>query len=146
MRSRNHKGATEMVDKISYIPQQPIAPIKDPNQISGRKTSVPSGKPDNSVSFDSLLKEQLVAKKAVTFSGHAQQRLKARNISFSSQQLDRITDAIDRAAVKGARDSLLLVDNVAAVVSVENRTVVTVVDGASMKDNVFTNIDSAVIA
>ena len=39
---------------------------------------------------------------------------------------------------------MIMVDRVAYLVSVENRTVVTAVDDDSMKENVFTNIDSAV--
>ena len=50
-----------------------------------------------------------------------------------------------KAAAKGAKESLVMVDNVALVVSVKNRTVITAVDQANLKDNVFTNIDSAVI-
>jgi flagellar operon protein len=36
-------------------------------------------------------------------------------------------------------------DKAALVVSIKNRTVITAVDPGSLKDNVFTNIDSAVI-
>jgi flagellar operon protein len=38
-----------------------------------------------------------------------------------------------------------MVDDVALVVSIKNRTVITAVDKASLKENVFTNIDSAVV-
>ena len=54
-------------------------------------------------------------------------------------------DGVDRAAAKGAKESLVLVDNAALVVSIKNRTVITAVDQAHLKENVFTNIDSAVI-
>ena len=130
-----------MVDKITYIPQQPIRPVTDTQKVASKTTGQKA-----SVGFDDVLGEQIAVRNGVRFSGHAQQRMKMRNIDFNPQQMDRITSAIDRAAEKGARDSLLLVDNVAAVVSVENRTVITVVDGGQLKDNVFTNIDSAVIA
>ena len=52
---------------------------------------------------------------------------------------------VDRAAAKGAKESLVMIDDVALVVSVKNRTVITAVDKAQLKENVFTNIDSAVI-
>jgi len=64
---------------------------------------------------------------------------------LTSNDIDKIESAIDRASQKGATDSLLLMDDLAMIVSVKNRTVVTVVDSGRMKDNVFTNIDSAVI-
>ena len=65
---------------------------------------------------------------------------------MDKSHLDRLNGAVQRAADKGSRDALVLMDNVAMVVSVKNRTVVTVVDKDSLKQNVFTNIDSAVIA
>ncbi len=58
---------------------------------------------------------------------------------------DRVKEGVDRAAAKGARESLVLMDNVALVVSIKNRTVITAVDKANLKESVFTNIDSAVI-
>ena len=60
--------------------------------------------------------------------------------------LGRLSEGVGRAAGKGSRDSLVLVDGTAFVVSVSNRTVITAVGSEHMKDNVFTNIDSAVIA
>jgi len=78
-------------------------------------------------------------------SGHAQTRLQSRNIEMNSAQWDRVVGGVERAAQKGSRESLVMVDDVALVVSVKNRTVITAVDKAQLKDNVFTNIDSAVI-
>ena len=60
--------------------------------------------------------------------------------------MNQLKSAVDKAAQKGARESLILMNNdLALVVSVTNRTVITAMDGASIRDNVFTNIDSAVI-
>lgn len=81
----------------------------------------------------------------IKFSSHAQQRMRTRSISFSPQEMEQIQSAVSKAAAKGARESLLLINNKALVVSVPNRTVITAVDEASLKENVFTNIDSAVI-
>lgn len=80
------------------------------------------------------------------FSAHAQNRLQSRQIPFGAGELDRLQGAVQRAASKGSRDALVLMDDIAMVVSIANRTVVTVVDKDSLKQNVFTNIDSAVIA
>ena len=83
---------------------------------------------------------------AVRFSAHAQTRLNSRRISLDAEHLDRLQGAVQRAAGKGSRDALVLMDDLAMVVSITNRTVVTVVDKDNLKQNVFTNIDSAVIA
>lgn len=80
------------------------------------------------------------------FSGHALQRVERRGIDLSPQTLQRLQAGVDRAVGKGARESVVLVDDTAFVVSVRTKTVITAVDHAHMRDHVFTNIDSAVIA
>jgi flagellar operon protein len=82
----------------------------------------------------------------IQFSGHALQRIQRRGIDVSPQTLVRLHEGVARAAGKGARESVVLVDGTAFVVSVRNRTVITAVDPGHMRDHVFTNIDSAVIA
>jgi flagellar operon protein len=82
----------------------------------------------------------------VKFSAHALQRVERRGIDTSPATLARLGDGVDRAAGKGARASVVFVDATAFVVSVPNRTVITAVDRDHMKQQVFTNIDSAVIA
>jgi flagellar operon protein len=95
--------------------------------------------------FDALLQTNVERGGALKFSAHAKERLSLRNINLSAEDISRLTDAVNKAAGKGARQSLLVMDNQAFIVSVTNRTVITALDGGSMKENVFTNIDSAVI-
>ncbi|MBW4839130.1 MAG: flagellar biosynthesis protein [Paenibacillaceae bacterium] len=90
--------------------------------------------------FKEMLEDRLVH-----FSNHAVKRLEQRGIELQPEQLNKIESAIDSAAAKGAKDSLILLKDMALIVNVNNRTVVTAMDGSSMKDNVFTQIDSAVI-
>jgi flagellar operon protein len=135
-----------MVDNSMYIPQKPLVPVSDAQKVKALQEQNRSAHKGAPVSFEDTLSGVIGKSKEIRFSGHAQERLRMRNIELNPQQMQRISDAVDRAAGKGARDSLLLVDNLAAVVSVANRTVITVVDDASMRENVFTNIDSAVIA
>jgi flagellar operon protein len=80
------------------------------------------------------------------FSRHALARVQRRGIDLDRTTLGRLSEGVGRAAGKGSRDSLVLVDGTAFVVSVSNRTVITAVGSEHMKDQVFTNIDSAVIA
>lgn len=79
------------------------------------------------------------------FSNHAIERMQRRGITYSPEQMGRIERAIDKAAAKGSRETLLLTEDSAMIVSVNNRTVVTVMDKNSLKENVFTNIDSTVM-
>jgi flagellar operon protein len=80
------------------------------------------------------------------FSAHATSRMSSRNIGMTPELMSKLENAVSGAAVKGARDSLILMKNCAFIVNIPNRTVVTAMDGECMQDNIFTNIDSAVIA
>ena len=90
--------------------------------------------------FRDMLQEQLVR-----FSHHAEVRMQQRGIELKPEQLARLQSAIDKAAKKGSKEALILMDNMAMIVNVKNKTIVTAIDGDAMKDNVFTNIDSTVI-
>ena len=80
------------------------------------------------------------------FSKHAIERAQRRGIPLDASTLSRLQEGVGRIAGKGSRDSLVLVDGNAFVVSVPNRTVITAVGSEHMREHVFTNIDSAVIA
>ena len=101
----------------------------------------PAGGP----AFGDLLAGKLKSS-PLTFSGHALQRIERRGINLDPTTMKRLEDGVNRAAAKGCRDSLVLVDKTAFVVSVPNRTVITAVDQQHMHEQVFTNVDSAVIA
>lgn len=91
-------------------------------------------------SFQEVLQDNVVR-----LSQHAETRLQQRGIQLKPEQLSRIQTAIDKAAAKGSKESLVLMDNIALIVNVKNRTIVTAMDGTAMKENVFTQIDSAII-
>ena len=92
--------------------------------------------------FQRILEAKLAPE--LKISAHAQKRMAERGITLSPQDLAGIREAIGKAKTKGCRESLVVLDQVALVVSVENQTVITAVDARSLKENVFTNIDSAV--
>lgn len=83
---------------------------------------------------------------AIQFSKHATKRLEQRGLDMDAQRMARLERAVGQAEAKGSRDSLILLDELALVVSVQNRTVVTAMDEQSTKEHVFTNIDSVVFA
>jgi len=94
----------------------------------------------NQPSFQDVLREKLIR-----FSHHAEIRLQQRGIVWNEDKMAKLEKAVSKAEEKGARESLILFPDVALIVNVKNRTVVTAIDGDQMKDNVFTQIDSAVI-
>ncbi|AFY02988.1 TIGR02530 family flagellar biosynthesis protein [Bdellovibrio bacteriovorus] len=81
----------------------------------------------------------------VKFSNHAIERMRTRGINYSPEDISKLSDAVSRAAAKGSKDSLILMNDSALIVSVKNNTVVTVMDKNALKENVFTNIDSTVV-
>jgi flagellar operon protein len=90
--------------------------------------------------------EHLRRADTIRFSGHALERLDRRGIAIGEATMARLDDGLQRAAGKGSRESVIFVDGTAFVVSVPNRTVITAVSPEHMRQHVFTNIDSAVIA
>lgn len=128
-----------MTDNRILFPQQPVFPVQKPansgqSEVNKAKLIGPS--------FEQVLNKEM---NGVKFSQHALQRLQSRNINLNQAELSKLNGAVEKAAQKGAKESLILMDNLALVVSVKNKTVITAMDGANIKDNVFTNIDSAVI-
>ncbi|MGZ4310459.1 MAG: TIGR02530 family flagellar biosynthesis protein, partial [Solirubrobacteraceae bacterium] len=103
---------------------------------------LPAGTP----TFASVLARSTTAAQAPIFSRHALERVTRRGISLDQSTLQRLAGGVSRAATKGSRAAVVFVDNTAFVVSVPNNTVVTAVGSEHMREHVFTNIDSAVIA
>jgi len=100
----------------------------------------------NEGSFASILQQKSFEQKELKFSKHAEQRMQQRNISFSGAQMERLLGGVSKASEKGVRDSLVVVDDVAVVVNIPNRVVVTAANSSELKESVFTNIDGAVFA
>jgi len=124
-----------------FFIQQPIRPIGQPIEKYNGKA-----KPDkNHSSFHEVFQTQLAENREIKFSKHAQERLSLRDIKLNQEAITKLNTAIDKAAKKGAKESLILMNDLAFVVSVQNKTVITAINGANIKDNVFTNIDSAVV-
>jgi flagellar operon protein len=97
-------------------------------------------------SFADVLAQRTSAAQSPQFSRHALDRVQRRGIELDKPTLARLGDGLQRAAGKGARNAVVFVDNTAFVANVPSNTVITAVDSEHMREHVFTNIDSAVIA
>ena len=101
------------------------------------------------ISFQDILREKTYQKdisgQELKFSKHASNRLNDRGINLSESQVERLEDGVRKAEQKGIKDSLVIVDELAFIVNVPNNTVVTAMDSTETDDNVFTNINGAVI-
>jgi len=129
-----------MAEKIFIPPHTPITPVRPigNSQIITKAT-------EKKNSFGQIFQQQLEKQNSLKFSAHAEKRLQQRNITLDEEKMAKLESAVSKAEAKGAKESLILMNNLAFVVSVPNKTVITAMDQAGMKENVFTNIDSAVI-
>lgn len=123
----------------SFYPKAPILS----NQNSLKSSKLHSTQVINT-SFAHQLQQKL-QEPELKFSQHAKVRLEERGIDLSSDLVDRLNDGIKKAQVKGSKESLLLMEGLAFVVSVKNKTVITAMEQKSLSDQVITNIDSAVL-
>ncbi len=129
-----------MAAKIDGI-KPPFVPIGGVDGLPSTRRPIPTSGPD----FHDILLEKLGSEREIKFSAHAQNRIQSRNIPLTSDAVRQLVKAVELAEQKGARDSLILLEDLAFIVNIGNRTVITAMDGESMKENVFTNIDSAII-
>jgi flagellar operon protein len=97
-----------------------------------------SNKRKTEVNFEDVLNSE----KKLKFSAHAQKRMESRNITINSDEMKKIEESVAKLRNKGCQDSVILSQDRAYVISIKNNTVVTIVDEGSLKDSVFTNIDS----
>ena len=118
--------------------------LKKTSGIHNKTLVIPQPKPRVRESFARVLESQK-RDTEVKLSAHAQERLRQQNITISPQDISKISDATRKAEMKGSRESLILLRDLALVVNIKNRTVITAVDKARQKDKIFTNIDSTVI-
>ena len=107
-----------------------------------RKSIAGANKNKNNKSFASILDNKIQKNDKVTFSKHANSRLQQRNINLSDTEIEKISNAINKADEKGIKNSLIMMDEIALIANIKSRTIVTAVD--SVKDKVFTNIDGVV--
>jgi flagellar operon protein len=133
---------------MSVFPINPGTPPPAPAQINSTSKVIDRSRPTfDPGAFQRELNARISpAATSLTFSRHAQKRLDMRGISFTRDGLNRIEQAVDKASEKGGRDALVMAGELALVVNVPSRTVVTVMNRDSMQESVVTNIDSAVFA
>ena len=102
---------------------------------------------ESEVSFSQILKSKQETKTEteLKFSKHAANRLADRNIDLTQEQMQRLENGTKKASEKGINESLVLIDQLAFIVSVKNNTVISAMDQKEANYNIFTNIDGAVI-
>jgi len=135
------KLAELALNKSAYPLRSDQAKQANLNSVSGQNNqSENSGK-----NFSEVLNQRIDNLHNLKFSAHATSRMNSRNIQPSESELLRLTNGVDKARENGSNSSLILVDEMAYVVSVKNQTVITALNKAAAQGNVFSNIDSVAI-
>lgn len=117
----------------------PFLPIGGVDGLAGRRPfEIPEER-----SFKKVLDAELGELK---FSKHAQDRLQERKMELNDTDRQQLAKAVSLAEQKGSQDSLVFLRDMAFIVSIKNKTVVTAIDSEHLRENVFTNIDSAIVA
>jgi len=113
----------------------------NPQNPSGVKIQKSSTQIDFAEALTKKTEEQ-----AIRFSNHAQKRLQSRAIQLGDDGLARLAQAVEKADKRGGKESLVLMDDLAFIVNVKERLVVTAIDSNERGEGVFTQIDSVVLA
>ncbi len=120
-------------------------------QMTGRylngRNSQSVKKTENITVFQEILqqKSDVASREGLKFSKHADARLQDRDIHLTQEQLQRLEMGTKKADEKGIKESLMIMDDMAFIVNVKNHVVVTAMDQSANSENIFTNIDGAVI-
>lgn len=119
------------------------------HKVSGTKNT------DNAASFEEVLSKQRSIAQVLDgqsidigrlkFSKHAGNRLAERNINLTDEQMERLENGVSKAGSKGIKESLVILDNYAFIVNTNNNTVITAMNQGYEEENIYTNIDGAVI-
>jgi flagellar operon protein len=121
----NRIDGKNLIDKLQY--QQ---------RVNNRKN-------DESGSFGKLLDQKLNSFNShINFSKHAKERITARGIEISQEDLERISEAISKADEKGIRNSLIVTEKAVYIANIKSKTIITAME--DMKDRVFTNVDGVI--
>lgn len=139
---------------MNQIPGIGIASIDQMADAVGKSQNTQTAGNYSGVSFADVLNqkrsiEQVIGdtreSTPIKFSKHAGARLEERDIQLTDDQLSRLEEGTEKASSKGIKESLVLLDDMAFIVNIQNKTVITAMDQNMNEDNIFTNIDGAVI-
>lgn len=126
---------------INRIPS-PLDQVQQ-TQLGTVSPSKPQGDAFNAVLQQELNKSQQTS--GIAFSKHAMQRAEARGISVDDTLMDQLSNSVEKAQAKGATNILAFDATRAFIVNVPHGRVITAMSQEEMKENIFTNIDGAVI-
>ncbi len=122
-----------------------IRSLSNLNNNLNSNSVVKNNETDKNSLFKDIFNNKIKTRNEVSFSKHANERIEERNIEIDEEVTNKLNEAVGQAKDKGLRNVLVMIDNSAFIVSTLNNKVITAVNSDELKENIFTNIDGAVI-
>lgn len=101
-------------------------------------------RPSGGAAFGEVLRKE-AERSGIAFSKHAMARAEERGIQVDDALLTQLNDSVEKAQTKGATNILAFDATRAFIINVPHGRVITTMSQEEMKQNIFTNIDGAVI-
>lgn len=99
----------------------------------------------NQNSFSLHLQQAIEANSKLTLSKHAKERLEQRDIHINENRWAQIEQKVNEAKKMGVKESLVLLNDAALIVSAKNNTVITAMDRHEATAQIFTNINGTIV-
>ena len=123
-----------------------ISPIQGTSQVEQVQ---PVGRREAGDQFGVMLRRELRQAApegfSVAFSKHAMARAEERGIEVTDTLMGQLADSMERASAKGATNILAFDATRAFIINVPHGRVITTMSQEEMQENIFTNIDGAVL-
>ncbi|WP_073026307.1 TIGR02530 family flagellar biosynthesis protein [Lutispora thermophila] len=130
-----------MMDDFKININRNIIPVGSGNKVIAQDKPLVR----QNVNFENILNDKIQQQGSIKFSKHAQERLISRNVKLTQKDIESIDKAVEKAAKKGVKDTLIILGGTALIANVKSKTIITAATEESLKDNIFTNIDGAII-
>ena len=125
---------------MSVSPIEPIQGVSQAERVQSSERREAKGR------FGALLQQERNTETfSVAFSKHAMARAEERGIEVTPALVDKLTDSVERAQAKGATNILAFDATRAFIINVPHGRVITTMSQEEMQENIFTNIDGAVL-
>ena len=123
-----------------------ISPIQGTSQVEQVQ---PVGRREAGDQFGVMLRRELRQAApegfSVAFSKHAMARAEERGIEVTPALMGQLADSVERASAKGATNILAFDSTRAFIINIPHGRVITTMSQEEMQENIFTNIDGAVL-
>ena len=110
---------------------------------------VKQGRGERQSGFETLLQQKAQEKagsaQPIIFSKHALARAEERGIELTPMLMDKLAGSVEKAQEKGANTILAFDSSQAFIINIPYGRVITTLSQDEMRENIFTNIDGAVL-